>query len=207
MNAIIHELCKELEKEVLNIDSERKILLDRLVDYIIDKRKNKLTARLNVICTHNSRRSHIGQLWIMIASSFYGIDNIESFSGGTEATALNPRVVTALRSFGFKIESENLEIDNPVYNISWDESMKGVQAFSKVYSGSPNPTSDYGAIMVCTEADKGCPIVQGADFRLALPFLDPKAFDDTENEGQAYRDKIKEIGTEILYCIDLVAKS
>ena len=46
---------------------------------------------------------------------------------------------------------------------------------------------------------KVCPIVAGADFRIALPFEDPKAFDDTPLESEKYTERCRQIGREMLY--------
>lgn len=129
---------------------------------------------------------------------------IETFSGGTEATAFNIRAVRALKKLGFEIGVEDANATNPKYQVSWKKEMKPYIAFSKKYDDVPNPTKKFGAIMVCTSADKGCPIVPGCTFRLALPFDDPKAFDDTELEAAKYEERVKEIGTEILYAFSQV---
>lgn len=207
MKGDIKLLCEKLEKEFDLITDERKQLLSEISQYVKSKIEQQITPQLNVICTHNSRRSHIGQLWVLIAAEHYNIPGIKSFSGGTEATALNPRVVTAMKQVGFTIDADDLEKTNPLYSIKWSEDMEPELAFSKVYSHDPNPTENFGAIMVCTSADEGCPIVKGADFRLALPFKDPKEFDDTPLENKAYVDKISEIGREILYSLSLVNPS
>ncbi|MEM6956487.1 MAG: acyl-CoA thioesterase domain-containing protein, partial [Myxococcota bacterium] len=97
------------------------------------------------------------------------------FSGGTEATAFNLRAVNALRKMGFEIHTkEQKTFDNPIYEVNWLNEEQPYEAFSKKYDSPPNPFTNFGAIMVCTSADEGCPVVSGADFRLVLPFDDPK---------------------------------
>jgi hypothetical protein len=58
--------------------------------------------------------------------------------------------------------------------------------------------------MVCSEADQGCPFVPGTDFRLALPFDDPKAFDGTDLQDVKYDERCKQIGTEMLFVMSNV---
>jgi len=200
----IQEYCQQLEENFDTISKERKSKLLTLSAYITSKYQENKTPELIVICTHNSRRSHLGQLWLPVGAEYFNLPDIKSYSGGTEATAFHPNAVNAVRRAGFKIETKQVENDNPVYNISWNETMEPYQAFSTRFDEAPNPTKDFGAIMVCTEADKGCPIVPGCDFRLALPFDDPKAFDGTDLQDAKYDERCKQIGTELFYALSQI---
>lgn len=60
--------------------------------------------------------------------------------------------------------------------------------------------------MVCSSADKGCPIVFGCDFRLSLPYDDPKDFDDTDLEEEKYDERVRQIGREFLFSLSQVNK-
>ena len=198
------DLCSTLVGESNLIPKERKERLDQLIHYFSDKYKNGITPKATVICTHNSRRSHIGQLWLSVAGAYFNLPHLETFSGGTDITAFNPRAVQALKKVGFEIEAEDPSIENPVYKIRWKEEMRPYAAFSKKYDDSPNPSEDFAAIMVCSSADKGCPFVVGCDLRLALPFDDPKAFDETPLEAAKYEERCRDIGREILYVFSKV---
>ena len=193
--------CKNVENQFHLIPPTRKLLLDKLSTYISNKYQAKETPKAIIICTHNSRRSHLGQIWLAVGAQYYGLSPIQTFSGGTEATAFNPRAVAAIRKIGFHIDIERGDSSNPLYQLSWSENQVPYPAFSKKYDDTPNPTKDFAAIMVCTSADKGCPIVLGADFRIALPFHDPKAFDDTELESQKYEERCEDICREMLYVL------
>jgi len=87
-----------------DISAERKENLDKIVDYVLMKTKSNEIAELVYICTHNSRRSHFGQIWGATAAAFYGVTNLKTYSGGTEATACNERSVAAMKRVGFVIE-------------------------------------------------------------------------------------------------------
>ncbi|EDP96903.1 hypothetical protein U8527_01155 [Kordia algicida OT-1] len=158
-----------------------------------------------VICTHNSRRSHLGQLWLALAADYYKLPTIETFSGGTEATLFHPNAIAAVKRVGFEVSIE-AQAKNPIYNIQWKANQEPYQAFSKRFEEAPNPTQEFAAIMVCTEADEGCPFVSGTDFRIALPFEDPKAFDGTPQEEEKYDERCRQIGTEMLYVMSKVSK-
>lgn len=73
-------------------------------------------TELTFICTHNSRRSHMGQIWAQAAAWHFGLNDVRTFSGVTEATAFNPRAVRALRELGVAIDVSQ-EADNPVYTV------------------------------------------------------------------------------------------
>ena len=192
-------LCDQLSSEFDQISSERKEQLDKITTYFSNKYKDGQTPKATVICTHNSRRSHMGQLWISVAAAYFGHPEVETFSGGTAITAFNLRAVKALQVLGFNISAEDPNAENPVYQVRWKEGMIPYAAFSKCYDDPPNPTKDFAAIMVCTSADQGCPIVPGCDFRIALPFNDPKAFDDTPLAAAKYEERGRDIGREFLY--------
>ncbi|MGV6831245.1 MAG: hypothetical protein ACWA5P_06750 [bacterium] len=203
----LKNVCDSFVKKFDEIPAGRKEQLQQLADYISKKYNEKETPRLIVICTHNSRRSHIGQLWLAVGAEYFDLPLIETYSGGTEATAFNPRSVSALKRIGFDISTNNADAQNPKYQVRWSEAMDAYTAFSKKFDDEPNPTSSFGAIMVCTEADEGCPFVPGCDFRLSLPYDDPKAFDDSDLEVAKYDERVLQIGREIIYTMHLVAKA
>ena len=200
----IRQACQAFEQKFDLIPSDRKKQLQQLSSYISRKIEDKKAVKLIIICTHNSRRSHLGQLWLAVGADYYGLPNIHTYSGGTEATAFNPRAVNALQNIGFDIQSENPESENPNYNIKWQSNMLAYPAFSKKYEDTPNPDTDFAAIMVCTSADEGCPFVQGCDFRIALPFDDPKAYDDTPLESPKYTARAQQIGREMLFVLSQI---
>lgn len=202
----IETLCQQLEEEFALIPADRKEILLSLRGYISNKIANNQVPKLVVICTHNSRRSHIGQIWLAVGADYYQLPEIQTFSGGTEATAFNIRAVNAFRKSGFEISSNGGTKENPIYQINWKKVENSYPAFSKKYEDAPNPKAQFAAIMVCTEADAGCPFASGCDFRLSLPYDDPKAFDDTDLEAQKYEERLRQIGREVLFALSQVRK-
>lgn len=191
--------------EFSNISAERKTELREVAEYVQRKLGDGQTPRLTFICTHNSRRSHMSQLWAAVAAGFYGFENVETFSGGTEATAFNPRAVAALQRAGMLIESDQLAT-NPHYSVKFASSGMLQTCFSKVYNEQPNPTEHYCAIMTCSQADEACPIVAGADERIAIPYEDPKVADGTLEEAAKYDERSAQIAREMLYLFSLVKR-
>lgn len=185
----------------LNFDSiaeERKIVLQPLVDYIQNKVSHQQEIRLNLICTHNSRRSHLSQIWAQTVANYYGIQNVFCYSGGTEATAMFPMVAQTLRHQGFNIKTI-AEGNNPVYAIKYSENEHPVICFSKTYDDSFNPQAEFAAIMTCSQADGGCPFIAGAEKRIPITFEDPKAFDNTPQQAEKYEERSVQIATEMKY--------
>jgi len=189
--------------EVDEIPPERKRSLKKVALWIRTQLDSGQKPKLVFICTHNSRRSHISQLWAKAAAQVYGVDGVEAFSGGTEATAFNPRAVAALNRAGFEI-SKATDGDNPRYIVRFGPKAPPAEAFSKVYTDPANPQTGFAALMTCSQADKNCPTVEGAAFRVAIPYEDPKAFDGTEEEALAYDARTTKISREMLFLFSMV---
>ena len=192
----IEELLSALKPE--RISTERKEILQPLIDYVQNKVDNQQEIRLNFICTHNSRRSHLSQVWAQTAASFFNINNVFCYSGGTEATALFPVVAKTLESSGFQIKTISEE-KNPVYSIKYSDNAHPIIGFSKAYDDSFNPQNEFAAIMTCSQADGGCPFIAGAEKRIPITFEDPKAFDNTPQQAEKYQERSLQIATEMVY--------
>ena len=182
----------------ISVSNERKEILQPLIEYIQDKVNSNEEIRLNFICTHNSRRSHLSQIWAQTVAFHFRIKNVFCYSGGTEATAMFPKVVETLSKQGFQIQklSEN---SNPVYTVKFDENQHPIICFSKAYFDDFNPKNNFGAIMTCTTADEGCPMVFGAEARFPIKYDDPKAFDGTELMNEKYTERSIQIASEMYY--------
>lgn len=193
----------KLTKVFDQIPKERKDTLQELTRFIQEKINTRQPVYLNFICTHNSRRSHLSQLWAQAAAYYYDINQVACFSGGTEATAFNPRAVKAMQDVGFEI-TKTKEGENPVYEVRYAERVDPVIAFSKKYDDPFNHNKDFAAIMTCSHADENCPLVLGASARIALTYDDPKEFDGTPQEAVKYAERVHQIGGEILYAFSQV---
>jgi arsenate reductase len=203
-------LFPEIQQTVLSFDFdgielERKNILQPLIDFIQLKVQNQEDVRLNLICTHNSRRSHLSQIWSQTAAHYYGIKSVFCYSGGTEATAMFPKVAEVLKNTGFKIQKLSGE-NNPVYAIKFAENASPVIAFSKRYDDDFNPESGFAAIMTCSNADEGCPFIAGEEKRISIMFKDPKAFDNTPQQTKKYQERSLQIATEMFYVFSQIKK-
>lgn len=188
--------------ELSALSQERKAVLHNLADYIQNKINKGEAINLNFICTHNSRRSQLCQIWAKVAAVHYGIESVNTFSGGTEATAFNPNAVHALVQSGFTIEKKD-ESSNPVYHVDIIPGYTSLECFSKVYNDPKNPSS-YAAIMTCSDAEANCPFIPEAETRIAVKYEDPKKSDGTPLQVQTYAERSRQIATEMFYVFSLL---
>jgi len=200
----IRQYLVEAEKDFDLIAAARKAELKKIADGVIDLLGATGQAALIYVCTHNSRRSHMGQLWALAAAEYYNVQGITSYSGGTEVTAFNPNAIKALQEAGFEITVSVAGV-NPHYKVVYGLDEPEVIAFSKKYMDAPNPTSGFIAVMTCSHADEHCPFVAGARLKIATPYDDPKEGDGKPEQEEVYRDRCREIAREVLYTFKLVA--
>lgn len=194
LNLLIDKLVTKFDE----ISEERKSALTSLIDFIQNKKNNNELINLIFICTHNSRRSHLAQIWAQTAANFYKIPNVYCYSGGTEATALFPVVAETLTKQGFIINKQSNN-DNPEYYITYSETQAPIIGFSKLFSDVFNPQNNFAAIMTCTHAEENCPFIPNAAKRISLPFNDPKEFDGTPLQQVKYEERSEQIAIEMLY--------
>ena len=94
----------KVDSNLSSIPADRKDELLALSKYIVKSLKDSQHCNLMFICTHNSRRSHMGQIWAAAAANHLGIDGVRTYSAGTEATAFNPNAIAALERTGCLME-------------------------------------------------------------------------------------------------------
>lgn len=204
MNIKIREIIAQLSTE--RISEERKRILQPLIEFISSKISKNEEVRLNFICTHNSRRSHLSQIWAQTMAYYYQIENVFCYSGGTEATAMFPKISETLTNQGFVILKLS-ETENPVYAVKFAENEHAVICFSKKYNDDFNPKSAFAAILTCDSADENCPIVYGAEARIPIKYEDPKKSDGTPEMNETYFNRSLEIATEMKFVFENLRKS
>jgi arsenate reductase len=198
----IEKTIKALKPEL--ISSERKALLHPLSLFMKNRIVSNELLNLNFICTHNSRRSHLSQVWAQTMGHYFDIP-VQCYAAGTESTALYPMIAETLEKQGFQIQklSETL---NPVYAIKHAHNDLPTIAFSKTLDNHFNPQSGFAAIMTCDSAAEACPVVSGAAARFPIMYEDPKAFDDTPQQAAKYEERSLQIATEMLYVFSQITK-
>jgi protein-tyrosine-phosphatase len=190
-------------READQIPPDRKRTLEQAAQFIRQHLDAGTPAQLTFVCTHNSRRSHLAQVWAQTAAAYYGVTNIQTASGGTEATACNIRTVKALRRAGFSV-ADSTGGKNPVYIAQISDAHPGIRLFSKVYDHPDNPQKDFAVLMCCDQADQGCPVVIGAAARFAIHYQDPKVSDNTNAESATYDERCRQIAREMFYMVSQI---
>ena len=103
---------EEARKE-LTLTEDRKDLLLEIIDTIYEEYLDREKINLNFICTHNSRRSQLAQVWSFFAIEYFNLKNMFTYSGGTETTSFHRNTVKCLqktgkRTFGAKKNLANI---------------------------------------------------------------------------------------------------
>ncbi|MFY9242425.1 MAG: hypothetical protein WAO74_05295 [Polaribacter sp.] len=199
----IENFFENAHKKVV-ITDDRKKQLQIVAETIAKEYAKNEIVNLNFICTHNSRRSQLGQVWSFYAAAYFNL-NIQSFSGGTEVTAFYRNTVKTLQKAGFLFKLEDFSHQNPKYQITFDGSRNYILGFSKLYDDTMNPEK-FIAITTCNNADKNCPYIPTASYRFHLPFVDPKHADGTPNQDEAYLETNKQIAAEVYFIFTSVKK-
>lgn len=202
MYSSIQSFCDHLIPRFSEVTEERKQLLQKISNYIQTKKDSQQPINLVYVCTHNSRRSHFGQVWAAVAANYFGVKNVHTFSGGTEATAFNPNAINALRNIGFDVIDDGQAI-NPTYTVKFADDAY-TTCFSKVYNHPANPQQNFAAIMTCSDAEQNCPFIPGVDLRIGTTYNDPKVFDNTPQQDAAYTERATQIALECLYVFSLL---
>jgi hypothetical protein len=186
------------------IDEPHRAAGEALSDWIVANYKPGRPLHVTAICTGNSRRSILGATMGNVAAAYYGLPEVRFHSGGTAPSAFNPRTIAALREVGVEVEPTGDQAPrgepttaNPAYRVRWgqpgDPSFETVE-FSKRYDDASNPQAGFVALMVCGEADEGCPFVKGAALRVSMPYLDPKIYDGGAYEAMKYAERRDDMG-------------
>lgn len=195
------KLLPELQRTVEKVSSQqipqaRQAVLAPLISYIQSKLDEGKAVNLNFICTHNSRRSQLSQIWAGTAAAYYDIP-ANCYSGGVEVTAFNERAVRCIQRAGFDVSSPGGT--NPVYSVSIAENRPPINAFSKLFDDPVNKADQFAAVMTCSHADENCPFIPGTEQRIAVRYEDPKAYDDTPEEAAMYDARSAQIAAEMFY--------
>lgn len=190
--------------DIHSIAEDRKTSLNLLVDFIQTKVNQGEEVLLNFICTHNSRRSHLSQIWAQVMAVHFNVPKVVTYSGGTQATAMFPMVGETLKKQGFELLPLS-EGSNPVYAIKYSKNNLPIIGFSKTFDHPFNPASGFAAIMTCNSANEACPFIPGAEKRIPIMYEDPKAFDGTSQQAEKYEERSLQIATELNYVFSKIS--
>jgi arsenate reductase len=194
---LIQEKMRQIACRFDRITEERKIVLQHLAACIRQSIADYDRVDMLYVCTHNARRSHFGQVAAALAAAFYGIEQVYTYSAGTETTHVHIQTIKAIEALGCTAHKMD-ETSNPKYQINFGGADL-LTCYSKTIHDNVLPMHQYIAVMTCTDAEQNCPFLPLATFRIGLPYTDPKIADGTGNEALIYAACLEEILTESLY--------
>lgn len=157
------------------------------------------------ICTHNSRRSAFSQVWCEVLAHYYGLSQVQAFSGGTVRTAIYPQVAQILSICGLITEEHKLD-DQYMHFVKYEEDRASIPLFSKKYDDPCNPNDQFVAIMNCDQAHEACPVVHGAIKRFVMTYADPKRSDGSVHEERTYQDTCHTIARDWKYIFHTISR-
>lgn len=188
MTTIPKNNVKEIFEKALKatkLANNRENLLEKIANKIAKVIKENGTVNLNFICTYNSRRSQLSQVWAYYAMEHYGIYQGNSFSSGVTVSSFHGSTIKALEACGFRFSLEKFSHQNPKYIINFSGAQKEVLGFSKLIENDINETP-FIAITTCDEAERKCSANLDGLEHFHLPYIDPKTSDGQPNEKETY---------------------
>ncbi len=176
-----------LDKYIENLDS---VTLKDYQEKRVKKISQELKSLVNTykkvvfICTHNSRRSQLCEVWARILSNRFNL-NLSFFSAGTEKTEVYGEAIKSLERAGmdFTIVGNNILIQNKI------------ELHSKTLDEIKE--DEFISLITCSDAEKNCPIDPRSKKNIKLFYDDPKKYDGTKEESDEYDKTCKLIASEL----------
>ena len=176
-----------LDKYIDNLDDI--ILRDyqkRRVKKISEELRGEINScnKIVFICTHNSRRSQLCEVWGSILSKRFNLD-LSFFSAGTEKTEVCGEAIKSLERAGIeigiggKIKLMHNQIE--LHSKTLDEIKE----------------DEFIAIMTCSDAEKNCPVEPRSKKNIKLFYDDPKKYDGTIEASVEYDKTCRLIASEL----------
>ena len=190
----VHENIKEfiLKLNENSISKKRLKILDKIINELNKNTLKNNYPKIIFICTHNSRRSQLAEIWSHTFSFIFKKKN-KIFSAGTSKEEFNIRAINVLEKIGFKIKEEGKK-----YIFNFSENCNSIHMYSKDIS-ELNLKNHFITIMTCADSDKNCPAIPNALARILLSYKDPKSFDNSKQETNKYIATSKKIALELFY--------
>ncbi len=145
------------------------------------------TDNIVFLCTHNSRRSQLCQIWGSILSKIYKID-LNFHSAGSEKTEVHKNIFYCLSNAGVKVGDNKIHFEDLTINLR-SKRLGEIKA------------KKFIAIMTCSDAEKSCPTDPRSIKNIKIIYEDPKIFDNSEREKEEYYKTSKSIAEDLNYII------
>jgi hypothetical protein len=188
-NTELSKFCAQALKDTNTINTERKILLNKIAQELINKKYVLFT------CKTNSRRTQLLQAWAQASFMYSGLFNKFSLSTGDIITEVYPEVSNVLQASGFYCSYVD-DGENKGYLVSVSKDMPINIILSKNYFGIIDTT--YIVIVdVCFEEETSN--ITSSSPHYDLPYQSPSIYDRTPLEKKKYAELNKTIAIEMMY--------
>jgi len=201
---ILQNYVRNLYPEYRNIPEERRRIIEELASYIRGNFQTNVKTELLFVGSNNSTRSQFSYVWAQTAAYYYGIKGVSFFSGGVSPSDIDTQTISALEDAGFIAYKIN-QNDLTAYEVKYSYNLSPLLIWPKKYNlKGQQPTINFASIVVCANADINLPVIKGTNFRTSLHYFDPKAYQNTADAMDHYKDKCREVAMEMFYLFYLL---
>ena len=167
-----------------NPNQKRKKRLDNIAS-VINENLNK-TRSIVFLCTHNSRRSQICEVWGKVFAEIYR-KKININSAGAFKTVVHSQVYESIVKCGLVVDNKK--------EIFFDK--KKFKLNSKTIDSLT--MKNFIAVMTCSNAEKSCPNDPRSIRNIKMFFNDPRIYDETDKMSREYLNTTIYIAEELNY--------
>lgn len=192
----IEEFLRKSAMTINEIKPKRMEKLDVIARMIKKDVQHKGLANVVFVCTHNSRRSQFAEVALSLCLRELNMEQIETYSCGTEETRIAQPVVDLLKTYDMEV-SEEVDKENPIVSLDYEGWSK--KLFSKTYEYKGFEDKEFVAVMVCDDAAENCPFVPRFVNRIPHSYIDPKRADGTDLQEKRYSQTFSLILQEMMY--------
>lgn len=201
MKLSIQKYCERRLAELDWIDETRKQELAKLTAYIRYKESDPI--HLVFIDNDNARGSLFAQVWAKVAARYFGLEHVETYSAGNNATEIAGNFVYTLLSLQFDLFVEGDEVNSRHFFV-FDNRKNACICFAKPIDHYSIPLENFGTID--TNPTRMNIILAGSELQVHFPYTDPQTSDGTSEAQQNYRQFSNEIAREMLYLFSRLKK-
>ncbi|MBC8111544.1 MAG: hypothetical protein H7Y04_10830, partial [Verrucomicrobia bacterium] len=199
----LHEYVAEITSKLRDaglIPSYRRLILHDIATYVINNFLENQFSNLLFVCTHNSRRSQLCQVWGQIAAFHYDLPLVKCFSGGLETENVSEKILQTLEHAGFHVDNpETQNVYNPQHKVYYSTEFDYISLFSKPYNDAGNPKNNFCTVMNCTPSGEKYQQIDGSKLNVSLIYQNPKDNDDKPDETQVYKQISYKVSLEMFY--------
>lgn len=146
-----------------------------------------------LVCSGNSFRSQALQVFLETKLAEKGKRKVAVFSCGYKAIDIDERLIEVLREIGYKIDTRQSN-GKQVYQVRYSDKYPPILLYPKSCNSRELPVKPFISILACAEQPGSCEAQTNASIKINLSYKDRD-----ELTGQAFKDEVQQIATDINY--------